>query len=230
MSQIDSFMAVTDPNGKIELAGHADFIGSDEFNIALSRRRVLAVKNYIEENYVVDDDMATVDAFGEKKPIDKNTSDDARQLNRRVEIRILSGKSTSLKQKIADTASIVGSNIILRNINFYGGRHQFLPASTPMLQELLEALISYPKLIIRIEGHICCQAYEGDGLDTETGIHNLSAARAKAIRDYLVSNNISANRVSFIGFGHSSPIYPYPEKTEEEKTANRRVEIKIISK
>lgn len=227
---IDSFMAVTDPDGKIELAGHCDFIGSNGYNDALSRRRVVAVKNYIEENYVVDGGVSTTDAFGERKPLNANKTDEARQVNRRVEIRIFSPKNTTLKEKIADTATTVGSSITLRNINFVGGRHIFLEESYPMLQELLDAMRTYPKLVIEIHGHICCQPYANDGLDLDTRTNNLSEERAKAVYEHLIANGIAPNRLSYKGFGHSLPIYPYPEQSEEERTQNRRVEIKIISK
>jgi outer membrane protein OmpA-like peptidoglycan-associated protein len=133
-------------------------------------------------------------------------------------------------KKLADTTTIAGTNIILHNINFEGGVHQFLPESGPMLKELLEAMQSNPKLVIRVEGHICCQSEKADGMDNETGIDNLSEARAKAVMDHLLANGIEPKRVSYKGFGHSAPIYPYPEKSEEERIQNRRVEIKIISK
>jgi len=45
-----------------------------------------------------------------------------------------------------------------------------------------------------------------------------------------LSNGIEASRISYKGWGHSNPIYPYPERSEEEKTLNRRVELVIISK
>jgi outer membrane protein OmpA-like peptidoglycan-associated protein len=35
--------------------------------------------------------------------------------------------------------------------------------------------------------------------------------------------------MNFKGFGVSQPLFPIPEKTEEERVGNRRVEIKIIS-
>jgi outer membrane protein OmpA-like peptidoglycan-associated protein len=133
-------------------------------------------------------------------------------------------------EKLADSATKAGTNIILHNINFVGGMHQFLPESGPILIELLEAMQANPKLIIRVEGHICCQPDKGDGLDAETGINNLSEARAKAVMDYLLANGIESKRISYKGFGHSAPIYPFPEQSEEERIQNRRVEIKIISK
>jgi outer membrane protein OmpA-like peptidoglycan-associated protein len=44
--------------------------------------------------------------------------------------------------------------------------------------------------------------------------------------DYLVEGGISSDRLTAIGFGNTKPIYKTPQ-TEEEKEANRRVEILI---
>src|SRR6185436_18885882 len=109
-------------------------------------------------------------------------------------------------------------------------RRNPLPESKPALDELLAAMKTYPKLVIEIEGNICCVEGDEDGIDLETGLKNLSYTRAKAIADWLVYMGIDSNRVSYKGFGHSKPLYPYPERSEEEQKLNRRVEIKIISK
>jgi outer membrane protein OmpA-like peptidoglycan-associated protein len=102
--------------------------------------------------------------------------------------------------------------------------------SRPTLNELLAAMKDFPNLVIRVEGHICCQPGNVDGYDFDTRQYNLSAERAKAVMDFLIDNGISSERVSYVGLGHSNPIHPYPEETEEQKTMNRRVEIKIIKK
>ncbi len=228
---LDNLTDSLDVSDRIELHGHCDASGSDEYNIRLSEQRVKAVEKYLLGNGWEKKDISIVQAHGERIPLNENISETDRSLNRRVEIRIFRGQSTiSLKQKLADTATIAGTNIVLRNINFVGGMHQFLPGSAPVLVELLEAMESNPSLVIRVEGHICCQEGAGDGLDQETGEHNLSEARAKAVRDYLVANNIVSTRVSWRGFGHSVPLHPYPEKTEQQRIENRRVEIKIIRK
>jgi outer membrane protein OmpA-like peptidoglycan-associated protein len=98
------------------------------------------------------------------------------------------------------------------------------------LEELLAVMKKNKTLKIQVQGHICCLPGNVDGLDEETGTNNLSELRAKAVWEYLIKNGIEETRVSYIGFGHNQPIYPYPEKTELEKTLNRRVEIKILSK
>jgi len=243
---LDSLTDSLDITDRIELYGHCDAIGANEYNDRLAERRVQAVLDYLLDLGWEKQDILIAKGYGENKPLNKNASPEERSLNRRVEIKILRGAAgkppttdqavnkpaitQSLTKKLADTSAVAGSNIILQNINFVGGMHQLLPESRPMLDELLEAMLTYPTLVIRIEGHICCTQTPGDAPDLETGIINLSEARARAIRDFLVFQGIAPERVSYKGFGHSKPIYPYPEKTKEEEKQNRRVEIKIISR
>lgn len=239
VGQLDSFLLIEKQSLStlsLQLNGHCDAIGSDEYNNKLSNQRVAAVKKYLLSHGILPDKIGEEIGHGKKESLNENKTEAERQLNRRVEISFNKTAvadpqgAISLKEKIADSATKAGSNIVLQSINFWGGRHQFLPEATPALKELLATMQTYPKLVIRVEGHICCQEDNVDGLDTETGIINLSEARAKAVRDYLVENNIDPNRVSYKGFGHSSPIYLYPEKTEEERIKNRRVELRIVSK
>jgi outer membrane protein OmpA-like peptidoglycan-associated protein len=237
-SQLDSFLLGEKenlPTLGIQLNGHCDAIGSHEYNNLLSQQRVRAVKKYLLNKGIEEINIGDEIGHGKKEPLNENKTEEQRQENRRVELSFFRVVTTnppviSLKEKIADSTVNSGTNIVLKNINFVGGRHQFLPESYPMLQELLDAMRTYPKLIIRIEGHICCQDGPGDGLDQGTGINNLSEARAKAVMDYLVANDIDEKRLSFRGFGHAVPLYPFPENSEEEQKLNRRVEIKIISK
>ena len=220
---------------QLKLSGHTDAIGSDNYNDRLSKRRIASVKYYLITHGIPTENINAENAFGEKHPVAENINAENRALNRRVEISILNenpptNNGMTLKEKIADSTTTVGSNIVLKNINFYGGMHQFLPESAPALNELLDALKTYPTLVIRIEGHICCQEGPSDGLDIETDNRNLSETRAKAIMDYLITAGISPARLSYAGYAHTRPLFPYPEKNEEERTLNRRVEIKILSK
>lgn len=236
-NQLDSFLLAERPNLEthlVQLHGHCDAIGSDGYNHTLSAKRINTVRKYLAEHGGVKQ-FTNIKAHGERLPLNNNSTEEERQMNRRVEISIVKvnspgGPESSLKEKIADTATIVGTNIVLRNINFVGGMHEFLPSSTQSLQELLDAMNAYPGLEIRVEGHICCEPGTEDGTDLGTGLRNLSVARAKAVQDYLIQNGIDPARISYKGFGHSTPLYPYPERSEEERIANRRVEIKILKK
>jgi outer membrane protein OmpA-like peptidoglycan-associated protein/tetratricopeptide (TPR) repeat protein len=77
------------PNVKIQLEGHTDSYGSDEYNQALSERRVIAVKEYLISHGVPAATITGVIGFGESKPIDTNDTDEGRANNRRVELRIV---------------------------------------------------------------------------------------------------------------------------------------------
>lgn len=115
----------------------------------------------------------------------------------------------------------VGDKIRLENLNFIGGSDKLLPESLPVLEELLQVMIDNPKLKIQIQGHVCC--YIKDPSD-------ISRKRAKAIYKYLIENGIKKRRLSFKSFDGKKPLFNIPEETEEEKAANRRVEIEIIEK
>ncbi len=230
-------------NNMIELYGHTDSKGSSAYNFALSQRRINAVKKYLIENGFPKNLIQKENAFGKTKLLLIDDEDEAKgEINRRVEILFTLNSTVkkeiienekperTIKEIIEDTATKKGSTIIFKNMQFVGGRHQILENSLPQLTELLSALKANPKLKIAIEGHICCLPGNNDGLDFETNTPDLSMRRAKAIYEYLIYEGIKANRLQYKGLGHSVPIYPYPEKDENEKTTNRRVEIKIIDK
>ncbi len=72
---------------QIEIQGHTDFIGSDEYNVALSEARALAVKKYLVTKGINNDRIKTR-GLGKSLPIASNDTEEGRQLNRRTEIVI----------------------------------------------------------------------------------------------------------------------------------------------
>lgn len=79
------------PNLRIEIAGHTDDKGSDSYNETLSQGRAEAVVAYIVSNFI-DQDRIIAKGYGESKPEVPNTTDENRQINRRVEFTILENK------------------------------------------------------------------------------------------------------------------------------------------
>ncbi|HEX8038776.1 MAG TPA: OmpA family protein, partial [Chryseosolibacter sp.] len=73
---------------EIEISGHTDNKGSDDYNQTLSQGRSEAVVNYIISQGI-DSFRLTAHGYGESKPIDTNDSDEGRANNRRVEFTIL---------------------------------------------------------------------------------------------------------------------------------------------
>jgi|GEM_PF-1451010 len=72
------------PAVKIDLQGHTDWIGTDEYNQKLSQRRADAVKSYLVKNGI-EAARLTTSAWGESRPIADNETEEGRFQNRRVE-------------------------------------------------------------------------------------------------------------------------------------------------
>jgi len=83
INQLIEFMKVNE-EFKIMLHGHTDNKGTPEFNLALSKLRVQAVRNYMRQQGI-DSKRISYQGFGEKKPLDSNGTEAGRAINRRVE-------------------------------------------------------------------------------------------------------------------------------------------------
>jgi outer membrane protein OmpA-like peptidoglycan-associated protein len=67
--------------------GHTDSRGTDEYNYDLSLRRANSVRDYLIDGGI-SASAITVEGFGESRPVATNDTDDGRQQNRRVELRV----------------------------------------------------------------------------------------------------------------------------------------------
>ncbi len=95
-NQLDKLytILIQNPTYSAELHGHTDWVGSDSYNNALAKRRGYKARNYVSSKGISSNRLI-VKAFGEHNPIARNAlvdgrdSETGRQLNRRVEIRIV---------------------------------------------------------------------------------------------------------------------------------------------
>jgi outer membrane protein OmpA-like peptidoglycan-associated protein/tetratricopeptide (TPR) repeat protein len=77
------------PEINIQIEGHTDNVGSEEYNLDLSDRRAHSVQEYLVKNGLDPKRIIQVIGFGESKPVETNETDDGREHNRRVEFRIV---------------------------------------------------------------------------------------------------------------------------------------------
>lgn len=81
-------LLMDNPAIEIEMSAHTDSRGSDEYNFTLSDNRAKSVMEYIVSKGI-DASRITSHGYGETKPVATNDTDEGRQLNRRVEFKIL---------------------------------------------------------------------------------------------------------------------------------------------
>lgn len=72
------------PKSYIVLAGHTDSKGSDEYNLALSYKRVEAVATYLAKEFKIDASRIETFGYGSASPIASNDTAEGREKNRRV--------------------------------------------------------------------------------------------------------------------------------------------------
>ena len=75
------------PDLGIEVAGHTDSRGSDAYNLDLSARRAATVLKFLQDGGVTNTIKSR--GYGERQPIANNATDEGRQQNRRVVLRVL---------------------------------------------------------------------------------------------------------------------------------------------
>ena len=79
---------MANPSVEIEIAGHTDSKGSDDYNLNLSQGRSQSVVDYLNSQGI-DSYSLSAHGYGETRPIDTNDTDEGRASNRRVEFTVL---------------------------------------------------------------------------------------------------------------------------------------------
>ncbi|MEK6254657.1 MAG: OmpA family protein, partial [Gemmatimonadales bacterium] len=76
------------PEARIVVEGHTDSQGNESMNQSLSRRRAIAVREYLLSNIAMSADRITAVGYGESRPVAPNNTEAGRTRNRRIEITL----------------------------------------------------------------------------------------------------------------------------------------------
>lgn len=269
---------VANPNVVVELGYHTDYRASNNYNQTLSEKRARFTVEYLLEIGVDSAQIVGV-GYGETKPltVGKDTLffkkgdtlneayivklkdnpeqyEEANQMNRRVEIKILSTSHVPKPEepkcdgyfKYTDTDFCVGeihrTAFIFHDLVGWRGPG---PEYYKPLDSIYDFLAANPHISIEIGSHTDTRASDLYNL-------TLSKKRAESLYDYLMEKGIKPNRIIPKGYGETTP-YTIPhdfsffkkgdvlneeyinklkddeEKWEEAHQLNRRTEIKILS-
>jgi outer membrane protein OmpA-like peptidoglycan-associated protein len=107
-------------------------------------------------------------------------------------------------------------SLILEGVNFATGKAELTPESQAILDGVAESLVANEEIRVQVGGHT-------DNTGSAAVNKRLSAARAEAVRQYLISKGVAADRLTAAGFGPSKPIAS--NKTAAGRAQNRRVEL-----
>lgn len=113
----------------------------------------------------------------------------------------------------AENLLTLGDTVTLRNIFFHTASAELYESSLAELDRLAEALNRHPRLRLEVGGHT-------DAVGSEQDNQLLSERRAKAVYDYLVLRGVSAERLTYRGYGESRPVAT--NDTPEGRASNRR--------
>jgi outer membrane protein OmpA-like peptidoglycan-associated protein len=127
------------------------------------------------------------------------------------------GKTASDTVNIQVTARPV-REFTFEDVHFDFDRYSLRPEATRALDEAIATLQANPELNIEVEGHTC---------NIGTAEYNLALGerRATAVRDYLTSRGIGANRLRTVSYGEERP--KYDNSREETRRLNRRAALVV---
>lgn len=110
---------------------------------------------------------------------------------------------------------------ILQQVHFATGKAAILPDSFGLLAQVVDVVIANNVKRVRVDGHT-------DNRGNKQTNQTLSEERARAVKDYLVSQGLDASRLESAGYGDSKPIAP--NLTARGRELNRRVEFIVLEK
>ena len=196
------------------LKGYADTTSTNDYNKKLAQNRILDIKHYLHLQNVSISKYINCQSYGE----DFQHENDLAK-NRKVIIQYEGFQAPSITKKQIQNLGI-GESLVLKHLNFKPGSKEFRDIAYHVLKDLLAIMIEQKELHIKIHGHICCALVDSQSLSTQ---------RALKVKNYLIQNGVSADRLSHLGHGSSKPIHALPEQNDAQMKENRRVEIEITS-
>ncbi len=111
--------------------------------------------------------------------------------------------------------------IVLKGVTFESGSTQLSAASAAALDDIAATLRKYETMVVEVSGHT-------DNRGAENFNQRLSAKRAQAVVDYLISKGVKPANLRARGYGSSRPIAE--NSSAAGRAENRRVELQILQR
>src|SRR5262249_41408623 len=136
-----------------------------------------------------------------------------------VTVRVSDGKGGTASDVVTIEVSREGvKEVTFEDVHFDFDRYSLRPEALRVLDEAIRSLQTNPTLKITIEGHTC---------NIGTAEYNLALGerRANAVRDYLLTRGVTADRMQTVSFGEERP--KFDNAREETRRLNRRAALVV---
>ncbi len=244
-------MGIQSTNGEITLTGFVandneanalrtglkNLFGQDGYTDNLTIDNTVASAEWIDDALIVTSEIRDVNDFGlniSSGQMLLNGVVDDRDIGRDLSIAAteIAGNKLDVLNSFSVNNSITDSDEDLlaqslmqeldalptKNIVFNKNSTTLTSSAQEVLDDVAAAIMGYSDLVVEIAGHTDSS---GDAVRNL----KLSKERATAVRNYLVEQNVPANRLSPIGYGETAPISD--NETREGRAANRRIEFNL---
>lgn len=130
----------------------------------------------------------------------------------------LDAKDDIAKSTVRTVILEKGKKVILQGVYFETNKAILTRNSESILEEAYNALVANPDLQVEISGHT-------DNVGSDENNQALSLRRAQAVKNWLVTRGVAANRMKTAGKGEKEPVAG--NDTAEGRTENRRIEFYV---
>jgi peptidoglycan-associated lipoprotein len=136
-----------------------------------------------------------------------------------VSVRVSDGKGGTASDAV--TIQVIREavkEVVFEDVHFDFDRYSLRPEAVRALDEAVRSLQENPTLRITVEGHTC---------NIGTAEYNLALGerRATAVREYLASRGIGADRLQTVSYGEERP--KHANAREETRRLNRRAALVV---
>lgn len=115
-----------------------------------------------------------------------------------------------------------GQLLDLRGVTFDANTARLSPNAQSVLDVIARGMANQPSLKVEIAGHSAITGSAAENLE-------LSQARADAVRAYLLEKGVPSGQLTAVGYGKKQPKVK-TERNDDDRTRNRRVEFRVVSR
>jgi OOP family OmpA-OmpF porin len=213
------------PQTTAVIEGHADSVGSSDYNLKLSQRRAdSVVENLVSKHHIKASRLSAV-GYGETRPVGYNTTIEGQQSNRRINA-VIACVDDLAGLKVKPTRVTMAMEM-----EFDPYKHEIQPKYRTGLMHVANYMKDNPSVTAMVEGYagrVVGTGAERTKVDPETAM-KISQLRAQSVVNYLVDKlGIARSRLYIESHGQTGRItYGTTLDAQQE---NRRVNIVLIYK